>query len=336
MRRCAPVSDLGSLFCRILAAALLLWALGVQAGDLDDARKLLLAGKFEPCIEACGKPRSEGYQNEEWGLIHAKALLAVGCYPQAESAVSNALNRSENSIRLRLLGAETARHNGNTKLAQTRLKEINDLAAARIWAYRDPPTVVALGHAALQMGADPKTVLERLFTVAQKADPELREAWQAAGQLALDKHDFALAAKTLSEALQKFPDDADVMCGLAKAYQPSARGKMLELIETALEKNENHVPSMLLLTDHLVDAEEYEKADEMLMRALKVNPWHPEAWAYRAILAHLRNDPAGEAKARDNALKFWKTNPEVDHLIGAKLSQNYRFAEGAACQRRAL
>ena len=29
-------------------------------------------------------------------------------------------------------------------------------------------------------------------------------------------------------------------------------------------------------------------------------------------------------------------NPEVDSLIGRKLSQKYRFAEGAACQRRAL
>ena len=30
------------------------------------------------------------------------------------------------------------------------------------------------------------------------------------------------------------------------------------------------------------------------------------------------------------------TNPEVDHLIGRKLSQKYRFAEGAAYQKQAL
>jgi hypothetical protein len=35
-------------------------------------------------------------------------------------------------------------------------------------------------------------------------------------------------------------------------------------------------------------------------------------------------------------LKFWKTNPQVDYLIGYKLSQKYRFAEGAAAQKRAL
>src|SRR6185503_16361091 len=63
---------------------------------------------------------------------------------------------------------------------------------------------------------------------------------------------------------------------------------------------------------------------------------HPEAWAYRSVLAHLRNDSKGEAAARATALKFWARNPEVDHLIGRKLSLKYRFAEGAACQRRAL
>ena len=39
----------------------------------------------------------------------------------------------------------------------------------------------------------------------------------------------------------------------------------------------------------------------------------------------------GEAAARRSALERWATNPEVDHLIGRKLSQKYRFAEGRRC-----
>ena len=67
----------------------------------------------------------------------------------------------------------------------------------------------------------------------------------------LDKHDFALAAKTFTEAQKRFPTDADVLCGLALAYQPSARGKMLELLKAALEQNAHHVPSLLGLVDHV-------------------------------------------------------------------------------------
>ena len=53
-------------------------------------------------------------------------------------------------------------------------------------------------------------------------------------------------------------------------------------------------------------------------------------------LAHLAGDSAGEKQWRDRALSSWSANPAVDHLIGRKLSQDYRFAEGAAYQRRAL
>ncbi len=306
------------------------------ADDLADARKLFLNGKYQSCLTACEKISQDDDHAEEWRLLETKTLLTLGRYPEAENVVSNAITHIGGSIQLRLLGFDTANAIGNTTVARTRLREINQLAASRTWAYRDPPNIVALGRAALLLGADPKTVLERLFNPAQKADPDLRDAWLANGELALDKNDFALAAKTFNEAIKKFPNDADLLNGLARAYQPNARGQMLELTETALDKNENHVPSMLLLTDHLVDAEEYAEADKLLARALKVNPWQPEAWAYRAVLAHLRNDSTGETAARENGLKYWKNNPAVDHLIGLKLSQKYRFAEGAACQQQAL
>src|SRR5262249_56826918 len=88
--------------------------------------------------------------------------------------------------------------------------------------------------------------------------------------------------------------------------------------------------------DHLIDAERYAEAEQILKRVFAVNPHEPRAWAYQAVLAHLRNDADGEASARRSALAHWATNPEVDHLIGRKLSQKYRFAEGCASQRRAL
>jgi len=336
MQHCPAAFPISALSRWAVAILLLAGGFHALADNLDDARKLFLTGKYEPCLAACAKYAKVEDQDEEWRLLEANTLLAVGQYPEAEQVISNALTRSSSSIRLRLRGVATANAIGNTTLARTRLREINQLAVTRSWAYRDPANIVALGEAALLLGADPKSVLERLFDPAQKADPDLREVWLAKGQLALDKNDYALAAKIFTGALLKFPDDPDLLNGLARAYQPSARGKMLELTETALKQNENHIPSRLLLTDHLVDAEEYSEAEAMLARALKVNPWHPEAWAYRAVLAHLRNDSAGETAARENALKYWKSNPAVDHLIGLKLSQKYRFREGAACQQQAL
>ena len=104
-------------------------------------------------------------------------------------------------------------------------------------------------------------------------------------------------------------------------------------LETALRRNSNHVASLWCWPIISIDAEDYTEAERFLARALKVNPWQPEAWAYRAVLAHLRNEPQAEETARTNALKFWPANPRVEYLMGLKLSQNYRFAEGAAHQR---
>src|SRR6185503_17247451 len=250
--------------------------------------------------------------------------------------LTTALERYSSSVRLRLLGREVCLHNGQSAKANELLQEINYLAGVRSWAYRNAPDLVALGRAALLLGADPKRVLEQFFDRAKKSDPTYREAYLSSGQVALDKNDFELAAKVFSEALKRFPEDADVHFGLARAYASSDRRLMIDALESALEHNTNHVPSFLLLADHLIDGEEYTAAGKTLGQVLAVNPWHPEAWSYRAVMHHLDGDKAEETKSREAALKFWANNPSPDYLIGKKLSQKYRFTEGAAYQRQAL
>ena len=92
------------------------------------------------------------------------------------------------------------------------------------------------------------------------------------------------------------PDDPDLQCGLARAYAPSAPALMIEALEAALARNSNHVGSLLLLVDRQIDAEEYGEATRLLDRIATVNPWDPEAWAYRAVLAHLENKAEQEAR----------------------------------------
>jgi tetratricopeptide (TPR) repeat protein len=54
------------------------------------------------------------------------------------------------------------------------------------------------------------------------------------------------------------------------------------------------------------------------------------------MIAFLTDDPNRSNEYRSNALKFWTTNPEVDYLIGRKLSQRYRFVEGSSFQYQSL
>jgi tetratricopeptide (TPR) repeat protein len=318
-----------------LAFCVLLFAGLAAAADLDQCRKLFLSGDYTNSIRAAEGAIRDQVRDEEWPLLLMQSLLAVGRYPEAESALTDALARYRYSIRLRVLGFDVLNANGNPDRARALLEEINNFGSLNTRGY-EVPVVVALGKAALLLGAEPALVLENFYDQAKRTDPKFRDAYLASGDLALDKGDFALAAKIYGETLKKFPEDADSHFGLARAFQPSDRGEMLKELEAALSHNANHVPSMLLLADHAIDAEDDALVQKMLDRALSVNPWQPEAWAYRAALAHLRNDTNGENEAHEMGLKFWKTNPKVDHLIGKKLSQKYRFAEGSAFQRQAL
>ena len=323
------------LLCVLLCGWL---AFSARADDLGDARKLLLTGKYAEAITAAEKGAKEEEGSEEWRLLLVQSHMAVGQYAQAHTALTNALSRypHSSSLRLRLVGRDVKLFNGLPDEAKDYLDEINRLAGSRSWAYRDPANLTALGRAALLLGADPKMVLDRLYEPVKKAAPDLRDIHLAMGQLALDKGDFALAAKIFQEAIRRFKGDADFHFGLARSLMSGSRPQALRALEAAMEFNERHVPARLLLVDHLVDAEEYAEAEKLLKEVLAVNVNQPEAWAYRAVMAHLRNDKAKELQFRADALRHYTNNPAVDQLIGRKLSQKYRFAEGAAYQRRAL
>ena len=318
-------------------AGLLVWfSAALHGADLEEVRRQFISGQYSNCIRACEQAIADREYSEEWRLLLVQSLMATGRYANALAVINSSLDRYSGSVRLRVLAREVFLHNGRKDRADALLQEINYLAGTRTWAFRNAPDLVALGKTALLLGADPRRVLDNFFDRAKKMDPDCRDVYLASGQVALDKNDFQLASKTFAEGLKRSPKDPDLHFGLARAFAPSDRRQMLDSLESALEYNTNHVPSFLLLADHLIDGEEDQEAEETLEKALAVNPWHPEAWAFRAVIRHLADDSEGETQSREKALRFWENNPAVDHLIGKKLSQKYRFAEGAACQRQAL
>lgn len=305
--------------------------------DPKAGQEQLLAGNYAACLALARTALRAEPDHEQWQLLLSQALLATGQYPEASNAITQAMARDRDSIRLRWQARQVLLCNGQVGPANDLTEAILRLASYHPTDYRQAANLVVVGQAALAAhAADPKRVLDTIFDAARKLDPDSRDVYLASGDLALEKHDFALAAKRFQEGLKHLPNDPDLHYGLARAYAPSDEALTMSSLEAALGRNSNHVDSLLLLADHNLDAEDYPAATEFLDRIQAINPWHPEAWAYRAVLAHLENQPQTEETARTIGLKFWTNNPEVDYLIGLKLSQNYRFAEGAAHQRRAL
>ena len=320
-----------------LLLGILLPLTGNAAQSLDAARSAFQHGRYDDALQTAQRAvQANERPREEWRVLLIQSLLTTGRYREAFTNAQQALQAYSAGIRVHLLARETCFYQDNPPGAQQELEDIKSLIERRFRAYQSDEDLVPLGQALLLLGVEPRLVLENCFQRAEKLDAPPREAFLATGQLALDKHDFAMAADAFRAGLKHFPDDPDLNAGLARAFKSGNRQEMLSILQAALAVNPRHIPSLLLLVDHLIDAEQYEEAGKQLDIVLEVNPHQPQALAYRAVLAALANDSAAEKQYRAHALQFYSANPEVDFLIGLKLSQKYRFQEGAACQRRAL
>jgi tetratricopeptide (TPR) repeat protein len=320
----------------MLACVALGCAASSPAADIEEAEQLFRKGRYDECARlAAGEIRGNIW-DEPWSLLKIRAELARGETGAAMETFERGLRSSPASLPLRLLGLEVYRAHGRDAESEAAADEIEAMVLSAPRRFTSPESRVALGRFLLMRKYDARKVLDQFYDVATKQDPDYVEGHLAKAELALEKEDNALAAETLQAAPRAAAEDPRYHFLLARAFSDGERARAAESLKKALEINPNHADSLLLSADHLIDAEQHDEAAKTLDRVLAVNPHEPRAWAYQAVLAHLRNDPKGEASARASALARRAANPEVDHLIGRKLSQKYRFAEGSAYQRRAI
>ncbi len=306
--------------------------------DLAAAREQFNKGQYTQCIDQCTRATKDddvGSGNAAWWVLQIKAQLATGKYADALKTYNAAIAIHDSNVQLRLLGWEVLRDNNKPGEAADLLGQIKQMATDSPWRYTSAEDQVAVGEAMLKSGGDARQVLENYFDKAQKADSDSPDAYIASGQLALDKSDDDTASDSFTDAAEHDPDNPEIYVGLAKASEDDPE-TYAAAMKKVIDINPHYVPALLLGADHLMSQEDYADAEEVLADALKVNPSDARVWAYRAALANLTGDHKKEVTYRDQALSTWKTNPDVDYLIGHLLSRSYRFAEGVAYQRKAL
>jgi tetratricopeptide (TPR) repeat protein len=319
----------------LFAAALLLGGTPARADETGVVARLCRTGHYEDCLKGAQAALASGDWTPRWQLLVMQAELALGRYQDAATVADALIQRFDDDLSV-LLAVHDLRHQTGDRRAAEVLARMRKLftTPGKRWSSADQ--LVVAGQVALRLGDEPRSVLEAYFDPAAKRDPRYRETYVAAGNLALDRHDDALAARWFGNGLDRTGPDAELQLGLARAFRHGGSKQMLAALEAALKLNPRLVPALLLRAEHAIDAEDYPAAHRALEAARAVDGGQPLAWAYEAVLAHLNNDARGETRGREQALGRWASNPEVDALIGRKLSEKYRFVEGAAYQRRAL
>ena len=312
-------------------------AASLFAEDVEQTRKLLIRGEYAECIEVTGKAIRQRVFGEDWYLFKAEAEMQTGKYQNAFESISAGITRYAWSVRLRQSGIDVARMCGNSEKATTWKTEINEIVSrggARLDG--DAESLVALGKVAVTAGMDAREVLEKFYDRALRVMPSHRGAILASGELALAKKDFALAAETFEGGSKVYSDDPDMHFGLARSIDMVQPKIAAFHLSEALRLNPRNTTAMIYKAEQAIDAEQYADAATLLDQVLEINESHPLAWALHAVMAHLDHQLESEREFRETALKPWPENPAVDHLIGRKLSQKYRFDEGARYQRSAL
>ncbi|MDB4664488.1 tetratricopeptide repeat protein [bacterium] len=323
---------------RIVLLFGLLWAVIIPAAasDLDDARLLYRSGKYAEAEEFAAQQVEAGIWNERWPRLLIDCQMARGKYTEATKTYEDAIRRYPTSLTLRMQGMQALRYASKSDQAADAKNQIMLLLQSSPSRYASRDNLVAAGRFFTMRGEDARKILEAFYDRVRDADPEHAEAYIATAELALEKGDYKVAADTLAAAQRFDQTDPRIPYMMARAWESSDPEKANAAINAAFEMNPNHVPSLIYRADAAIDRELYIEAEELLRRVLSINVHQQQAWALKAVLAHLKGQFEYEVLFRAAALSTWSENPAVDHLIGKKLSQKYRFEEGAEYQRKAL
>lgn len=317
-------------------AGVLMWWFAPANASVNDCRQLLLTGQYEDCVVMATEAMDRRAYGEDWPVLKLRAERELGQYDASVATAEAGIERYPWSVRLHYEAFLGYRELGRTEDAAASLAEVNRLVEASPWRYSDADDLVALGKAALEVGADPRDVLEGFFDKARRNFTRRPDGVLASAELAIDKGDFAFAVELLTPALTVFSDNPQILWAYSRAVRGSDPEAAEQAMRAALEINPQFTAVQLAQVNRLIDREQFDAAIDTVADILERNAHHAEASGLLAAIYHLLGEPDQATEARSAGLAHSPQNPVVDYHTGATLSRRYRFEEGAALQRQAL
>lgn len=328
---CQPARVYGA----VMTAILLVW-LPQASASIRECRQLFLTGQYAECRKMAQDAMDRRAYGEDWPVLKLRAERELGRRDAALATALTGIQRYPWSVRLHWEACLDYRESGQQESAARALREIDRLASATPWRYSDADDLVALGRAALAAGADPKDVLQGFFERARRNFSRRSDGVLASAELALEKGDAAFAVELLTPAIETFDRDPQVLWAHSRALWDADPEAAEASRLAALEINPHFAPALLAAARRSIDREQYEEALTAVSEVRQFNPFHAEACGLLMAIHLLNGADDRAAQARVAGQVHNPFNPMPDHYAGVILSRRYRFAEGAALQRRAL
>lgn len=284
-----------------------------------------LAGKYEDVDRlAAASPGDDAA-----ALWQARALIARGEYARAEELLNPTVARnpgSDHTLELGLLQLYLGRRSEGRRTLQLMLMAEVQTPTARDYAR------AARASRALGRFDEANSYFREAIALAPD-DAVIDTQW---GELFLEKHNNADAARSFQSALKNQPDYGPAHLGMAWATLDQNPPAAERFARRALELNPADVGAHLFLAELATFEDQKDDARAAIAKALAVNPRSLEALALKAALAFVDGH---EAEYKDAITTALATNPlygEAYRVVGEVAARYYRFEEAAQEVRRAI
>lgn len=331
---------------RKLVRALLLPALLASGGG---ALGLELQDPSARYAEACRKGQyaeaidlAKAAAGQDFGLPavalaadYAELLYMVGRYDEAQTAMGEVVGRVYEPVYMVRL-AEMYRHSGKTADSDGFLQLAID---TNMRGYRQAyprENLLAMGKVARMRGESPRRILQIYQQRLLQRYPDFVPGFLEAGELALESHGYDVAEEYFLAALALDETRQSALAGLAATYF-QAEDPRFDEIRVRLEALNPHQPRLqCLVIERDLMAGDLAGAKAVLDDLMGINPVHHEGMAYRAAVAFLEGDGAGQQEFLD---RLGELNPQSAlgyRILGDLAARRYRFDEAAAFLRQGL
>lgn len=344
----------------------------VSPGDLSTARDALQRGAYEEAVDSYRTLAETDGSPPEAGRGWARALAATGQYEAALDALDRAAAAGTPAVELARTRGELLRRIGRRDDAETALNDAIDggatdaplarlelgrlewntgrreQALARFDGFidlynrgeaRTAEELVAVGDALGYLGRhDPQLFHDavRAFEEAIAAEPGDPDARIGLASLFLDRYNSLEAGELLDEALARNPDHAEALLARARRAKFDGSSEALELTGRSLEVNPANPTARAFLARLYLDLEDIDRAEAEARLALETDPSSLEAWTELAAAAHLREDTAAFAEARDRVLSVDPAHARLYEALAEVSYRTHRYAEAVEFARRAI
>lgn len=301
-----------------------------ERAELGLARTLSKQGRVGEALHLLA-----GASSRSFGLERAELHWSLRALAKARAELTPLLESSELELPLRaratlLLGRieleSGARDRGHVALERVLAMEAQGqaellwLQGRAAFLLRRPAVALAAYQKAEELGL---------------ATPEFFASW---AELFLEGHDVIEARRALRAALERSPEDPDLLALWATLLlrESLAFEEAEQAAASALRVHSHHPEALGVLIEIRLREQDYVEAGRLLEEALRVHPEHPQIWELVSVERFVSEDAPGFEDALERTLELAPGRTRVFDRVSELAEWEHRYAEMELLLRRAV